>query len=144
MVIVSGEHARMDKTAHRRTRHLLHHTQQEDNATYNALARAAAAGKVDLKRLAVLRTASNFDRPYPGQSACLAYGVYQRRIRRLRSGNGKSISCRWLAGQRHRRQPVAAMAVGRPQTLTVLSDDRFAAAAAERCRTRISFTSAAA
>jgi purine nucleoside permease len=44
-------------------------TQQEDNATYNALARAAAAGRVDLKRLAVLRTASNFDRPYPGQSA---------------------------------------------------------------------------
>jgi purine nucleoside permease len=44
-------------------------TQQEDNATYNALARAAAAGRLDLKRLAVLRTASNFDRPYPGQSA---------------------------------------------------------------------------
>lgn len=44
-------------------------TQQEDNATYNALSRVAAAGKVDLKRLAVLRTASNFDRPYPGQSA---------------------------------------------------------------------------
>ncbi len=44
-------------------------TQQEDNATYNALERAAAAGKVDLKRLAVLRTASNFDRPHPGQSA---------------------------------------------------------------------------
>jgi purine nucleoside permease len=44
-------------------------TQQEDNATYAALARAAAAGRVDLKRLAVLRTGSNFDRPYPGQSA---------------------------------------------------------------------------
>jgi purine nucleoside permease len=44
-------------------------TQQEDNATHNALGRAAAAGKVDLKRLAVLRTGSNFDRPYPGQSA---------------------------------------------------------------------------
>lgn len=44
-------------------------TQQEDNATYNALARAQAAGRVDLKRLAVLRTGSNFDRPYPGQSA---------------------------------------------------------------------------
>lgn len=44
-------------------------TQQEDNATYNALERAAAAGKADLKRYAVLRTASNFDRPYPGQSA---------------------------------------------------------------------------
>lgn len=44
-------------------------TQQEDNATRNALERAAAAGKVDLKRLAVLRTGSNFDRPKPGQSA---------------------------------------------------------------------------
>lgn len=44
-------------------------TQQEDNATYNALARAARAGRVDLKRLAVLRTASNFDRPHPGQTA---------------------------------------------------------------------------
>jgi purine nucleoside permease len=44
-------------------------TQQEDNATYNALARAEAAGRVDLKRLAVLRTGSNFDRPYPGQTA---------------------------------------------------------------------------
>lgn len=44
-------------------------TQQEDNATYNALVRAAAAGKLDPKRLAVLRTGSNFDRPYPGQSA---------------------------------------------------------------------------
>ena len=44
-------------------------TQQEDNATWNALSRAAAAGKVDLARLAVLRTGSNFDRPYPGQSA---------------------------------------------------------------------------
>lgn len=43
-------------------------TQQEDNATFNALARAQAAGRVDLKRLAVLRTASNFDRPHPGQS----------------------------------------------------------------------------
>ena len=44
-------------------------TQQEDNATYNALARAAAAGRVDLKRLAVLRSGSNFDRPHPGQTA---------------------------------------------------------------------------
>ena len=44
-------------------------TQQEDNATRNALERAAAAGKVDLKRLAVLRAGSNFDRPHPGQTA---------------------------------------------------------------------------
>jgi len=44
-------------------------TQQEDNATANALERAAAAGKVDARRLAVLRTGSNFDRPHPGQTA---------------------------------------------------------------------------
>jgi adenosylhomocysteine nucleosidase len=44
-------------------------TQQEDNATADALARATAAGRADVQRLAVLRTASNFDRPYPGQSA---------------------------------------------------------------------------
>jgi purine nucleoside permease len=44
-------------------------TQQEDNATYEALSRGAAAGLLDVKRVAVLRTASNFDRPYPGQAA---------------------------------------------------------------------------
>lgn len=44
-------------------------TQQEDNATYEALRRGAAAGRVDLKRVAVLRAGSDFDRPYPGQSA---------------------------------------------------------------------------
>jgi len=44
-------------------------TQQEDNATYMALSRGAISGLVDLNRVAVLRTASNFDRPYPGQSA---------------------------------------------------------------------------
>ena len=44
-------------------------TQQEDNATYMALTRGAITGLVDLNRVAVLRTASNFDRPYPGESA---------------------------------------------------------------------------
>lgn len=44
-------------------------TQQEDNATLNALTRGSQAGLVDLRRVAVLRTASNFDRPHPGQTA---------------------------------------------------------------------------
>jgi purine nucleoside permease len=44
-------------------------TQQEDNATYEALRRAAAAGRLDLRRVAVLRTGANFDRPHPGQTA---------------------------------------------------------------------------
>lgn len=44
-------------------------TQQEDNATFEALTRAARAGLVDLRRVAVLRTGANFDRPAPGQTA---------------------------------------------------------------------------
>jgi purine nucleoside permease len=44
-------------------------TQQEDNATYEALKRGAALGRVDLNRVAVLRAGSDFDRPAPGQSA---------------------------------------------------------------------------
>ncbi|SEB19364.1 purine-nucleoside phosphorylase [Paraburkholderia sartisoli] len=44
-------------------------TQQEDNATYEALKRAASTGRVDLNRIAALRSGSDFDRPYDGQSA---------------------------------------------------------------------------
>jgi purine nucleoside permease len=44
-------------------------TQQEDNATYEALKRGSQAGLLDLQRVAVLRTASNFDRPHPRQTA---------------------------------------------------------------------------
>jgi purine nucleoside permease len=44
-------------------------TQQEDNATLNALTRGSQSGLLDLKRIAVLRSGSDFDRPYPNQSA---------------------------------------------------------------------------
>ena len=44
-------------------------TQQEDNATLTALERGAEANLVDFNRIAILRTASNFDREAPGQSA---------------------------------------------------------------------------
>jgi purine nucleoside permease len=44
-------------------------SQQEDNATLNALTRGAQSGLLDLKRVAVLRTGSDFDRPYAHQSA---------------------------------------------------------------------------
>jgi purine nucleoside permease len=44
-------------------------SQQEDNATLLALTRGAHSGLVDIHRVAVLRTGSDFDRPYPGQSA---------------------------------------------------------------------------
>jgi len=44
-------------------------SQEEDNATYVALKRAASAGRVDLSRVTVLRAGSDFDRPHQGQSA---------------------------------------------------------------------------
>lgn len=44
-------------------------TQQEDNATLTALKRAADAGLLDFRRVALLRAASNFDREAPGQTA---------------------------------------------------------------------------
>jgi len=37
-------------------------------ADLNAIERASLAGKVDPRRVAVLRTAANFDRPHPNQS----------------------------------------------------------------------------
>ncbi|KVG32131.1 purine-nucleoside phosphorylase [Burkholderia ubonensis] len=43
-------------------------TQQEDNATFEVIKRAAAAGLADPQRVAVLRSGSDFDRPPPGGS----------------------------------------------------------------------------
>jgi purine nucleoside permease len=42
-------------------------TQQEDNATLTALRRGADAGLLDFSRIAILRTAADFDREPPGQ-----------------------------------------------------------------------------
>lgn len=42
-------------------------TAQEDNATLEALLRGAVVGLVDFARIIVMRTASDFDRPYPGE-----------------------------------------------------------------------------
>jgi purine nucleoside permease len=44
-------------------------TQQEDNATLTALKRGSDAGLLDFNRVALLRTASNFDREAPDQTA---------------------------------------------------------------------------
>jgi purine nucleoside permease len=43
-------------------------TQQEDNASYEVLKRATAAGLADDQRVAVLRSGADFDRPPPGGS----------------------------------------------------------------------------
>jgi purine nucleoside permease len=51
-------------------------TEQEDTATLEALLRAAVTKSVDFSRIIVMRTASDFDRPYAGQSVLdnLLYG----------------------------------------------------------------------
>jgi purine nucleoside permease len=43
-------------------------SQEEDNATLGALTRAAHSGLIDFKRVALLRTGSDFDRPYEHQT----------------------------------------------------------------------------
>ncbi|KAJ5573357.1 uncharacterized protein N7459_007784 [Penicillium hispanicum] len=42
---------------------------QEDNATLEALLRSSTRNLTDFARIIVMRTASDFDRPYPGSSA---------------------------------------------------------------------------
>lgn len=44
-------------------------TQQEDNAVLGALLRGTVAGLVDFSRIIIMRTGSNFDRPFFSQSA---------------------------------------------------------------------------
>lgn len=44
-------------------------TAQEDNATLEALLRAATDNLIDFSRIIVMRTASDFDRGYPGEDA---------------------------------------------------------------------------
>lgn len=44
-------------------------TAQEDNASLEALLRAAVERRVDYARIIVMRTASDFDRPWPGEAA---------------------------------------------------------------------------
>lgn len=43
-------------------------TAQEDNATLEAMLRAALVKKVDFARIIIMRTASDFERPYAGES----------------------------------------------------------------------------
>ena len=50
-------------------------TNQEDAATLTALKRLEQAGKVDFSRVFILRTASNFDQQYAGQTAITSLGT---------------------------------------------------------------------
>lgn len=52
-------------------------TAQEDNATLEAMLRAATTGLVDFNRMIIMRTLSDFDRPWLGESSTynLLYSV---------------------------------------------------------------------
>jgi purine nucleoside permease len=47
-------------------------SQEEDNATMTALTLASQASRVDIQRVAIVRTGSDFDRAYPGQSSLIS------------------------------------------------------------------------
>jgi len=65
-------------------------TQMEDNATLTALRRGAQAARLDIGRVAVLRTASNFEREKPGE----AIGVFTADM----TGFGIAAENAWRAG----------------------------------------------
>jgi purine nucleoside permease len=62
-----GEHARRWTRLLTQGKGVYCTTQQEDNATLNALTRGADAGLIDPRRVAVLRSGADFDRPYAHQ-----------------------------------------------------------------------------
>ncbi|RDX40312.1 purine nucleoside permease [Lentinus brumalis] len=67
-------------------------TQQEDNATLAVLLRGAVSGLVDFARVIVMRTGSNFDRQYDGQTAVA------NRFAMLSAGFALSVQNILLAG----------------------------------------------
>ena len=108
-------------------------TQQEDNATYEALRRGAAAGRLDLHRVAVLRTGANFDRPHPGQTA---QESLERAVRRLPDRHGQPLSGGLAAGVGH-RGALAAVARGRAGALSAPSRGHASGRRTRRCARRL-------
>ena len=82
-------------------------TQMEDNATMTALRRGADAGRLDFDRVAVLRTASNFDREPPGKTALElltadfgGFGPATANAYRVGSAFADAVIADWLAWSR--------------------------------------------
>ena len=65
---------------------------QEDNASLEAFLRAAIYGLVDFSRIIVMRTGSDFDRQYPGETAT------QHLLYDHQNGHVPSIANIYLAG----------------------------------------------
>lgn len=67
-------------------------TAQEDNATLEALLRSSLGNLTDFKRIIVMRTASDFDRPYAGESD--TFNLFYAN----QGGFGPSLTNIYLAG----------------------------------------------
>ncbi|KJX98153.1 purine nucleoside permease like protein [Zymoseptoria brevis] len=68
-------------------------SQQEDNATLEALLRGAIAEKLDFSRIILMRTASDFDRAPPDETE------QEHLLTAEQAGFGPSIENIWLAGR---------------------------------------------
>ena len=70
-------------------------TQQEDNATLEVLMRGSISGLVDFSRIIIMRTVSDFDRPFPGQTAAEGlfadHGGFQVSLNNIRIAGVKII-----------------------------------------------------
>jgi purine nucleoside permease len=70
-------------------------TAMEDTGTMQSLTFLSKAGRVDLNRVMVLRTASDFDQPKPGQTA--AESLEQNKIGQY-AGFGPALEAAWRVG----------------------------------------------
>lgn len=73
-------------------------TAQEDNCTLEALLRGAIANLTDFSRIIVMRTASDFDRPYIGESDNVADANLQNLFYADQGGFEPAINNIYLAG----------------------------------------------
>ena len=73
-------------------------TAQEDNSTLEALLRGAVANLTDFSRIIVMRTASDFDRPYIGESGNVADANLQNLFYADQGGFEPAINNIYLAG----------------------------------------------
>jgi len=71
-------------------------TGMEDTGTMQSLEFLAKAGRVDLNRVLVLRTASDFDQPTPGETP--AQSLARNKIGKY-TGYGPSIDAAWRVGR---------------------------------------------
>ena len=71
-------------------------TAMEDTGTMQSLTFLSKAGKVDLNRVLVLRTASDFDQPVPGESP--AASLARNKIGKY-TGFGQAIDAAWRVGR---------------------------------------------